>query len=123
MVFFIFVAAVSLLILVWIRKVSPRSGLRRTVLLPAAVLSIVRVSFVWLGSHLLKDGGSDWQIVGYAMLIFTLPEAIVVRALRNQEALWRVALSVLVVAGSILWVATMAALAIALRRWSSPELS
>jgi hypothetical protein len=46
--------------------------------------------------------------------------------LLNQRPLFLplkwVTLSVLVVAGSVLWVATMAALAIALRRWSSPEL-
>lgn len=118
----LFVGA-SVLLLVWIRGAAPDKGLRRAVVLPAVVVSAARVGSVWLGSHLMKDGGSSWQIVGYFLLMLTLPEMVLVRGLQRQETLWRVTLSVLVVAGSILWVATMAALAIAVRRWSSPDLS
>ena len=116
----VFLAA-SVLLLVWMRGAPPGKGLHRTVVLPAAALSVMRVASVWVGSALLKDGGSAWQILGYALLMLTLPEMVLVRALQRQETLWRVTLSVLVVAGSVLWVSTIAALAIAVRRWSDPD--
>jgi hypothetical protein len=44
------------------------------------------------------------QVFGYFMLMFSLPEALFARALRNRPVLWTIVVSLFVSLGSFLWV-------------------
>lgn len=109
------IALVSLF--AWIYFLYIRRGLSIAVLLPGATLSLIRVSFVARGSYLLYETADDRQILGYIMLMFTLPETLLVSGLRNQVLLWANVASVLVVLGSFLCVLVLASLASLVSKW------
>ena len=96
--------------------VMSRSGGGAAVVFSGSVLSIIRVSGLWVGSALLSHTAGYGQVIGYWLLLFTLPEALVVRGLRNAPLLWKLSLSCLVIVGSFLLGAALAGFHGALHR-------
>jgi hypothetical protein len=75
-----------------------------------SVLSVIRVSSLWIGSALLSATAGPGQVIGYWLVLFTLPEALIVRGLRNDPLMWKCSLSLLVIMGSFLAGAMLAGL-------------
>ena len=79
-------------------------------------LSIIRVSSLWIGSALLSVTAGPSQIIGYWLVLLTLPEALIVRGLRNDPLMWKSSLSLLVILGSFLLGAMLAGLRYAVQK-------
>jgi hypothetical protein len=57
---------------------------------------------VLIGSSLINKNSGSGQVFGYLMLLFSLPESLFVKALKDDSFLWSGILSLLVVAGSFM---------------------
>ena len=86
----------------WVCCVPSRRGAGAVVVFVGSVLSVIRVSSLWIGSALLPATAGSGQVVGYWLVLLTLPEALIVRGLRNDPLIWKSSLSLLVIVGSFL---------------------
>ena len=66
-------------------------------------LGTSRASAFVLGSVVLGSSGI-LQVVGYALLMVGLPEVLLLRAIREQTALWTILGAIVVFVGSLVWV-------------------
>src|SRR5262252_2450357 len=105
MIYLLFVALVGLMGLgsAYVLRPQPQSrlSLRRSAFRAALVIASMRLVFLW-GVVYFWSGASDWrQIATYFSLIFDcLIEMWIVRAWRNDFAVWIPLVSVLIVATS-----------------------
>ena len=73
-------------------------------IITGSILSVLRVSSLWIGSSLLTNFSDSRQVIGYFLTLFSLPEAIIVRSLRKDLLAWRLSLSLFLVIGSFILV-------------------
>jgi hypothetical protein len=97
---FIFISAVAVLS---IRAISVVDSFWASVWWVTCALSLFRIACLWVGYFSMKTTGLG-QVFGYFMVLCTLPEALLVRQIREWPILWASMISVLVPIGSFLWV-------------------
>lgn len=97
---FIFISAVAVLS---IRAISVVDSFWASVWWVTCALSLFRIACLWVGHFSMKTTGLG-QVFGYFMVLCTLPEALLVRQIREWPILWASMISVLVPIGSFLWV-------------------
>ena|SRR6266566_9188909 len=94
----------------------PRRFRSRDIRWIASLIAGARVGALWLGQ--VGFNHSDLrQVVGYFLVMLTLPEALFVTRLRFQPLKWAATLSVILIATSFVW----AALLVRLRRHDPSE--
>ena len=86
----------------WVCCIPSRRGAGTVVIFIGSVLSVIRVSGLWIGSALLSATAGSGQVIGYCLVLLTLPEALIVRGLRNDPLILKLSLSLLVIVGSFL---------------------
>ena len=100
----------------WVCCVPSRRGAGTAVIFVGSVLSVIRVSGLWIGSALLSATAGSGQVIGYWLVLLTLPEALIVRGLRNDPLIWESSLSLLVILGSFLMGAMLMGLRYAVQK-------
>ncbi len=68
-----------------------------------SILAALRVSSLWVGNFLLTNTFDDRQVMGYFLSMLSLPEAALLKNLR-KDLVWQSTLSVLLIAGSFMFV-------------------
>src|SRR5215469_3933022 len=98
---------ISVLALITVRLISANQGFWKSVWWVSSALSLFRIACLWIGYLSMKTEGFG-QVLGYLMLMCTLPEALLARQIRQQPILWVSLMSLLVPIGSFLWVLLLA---------------
>src|SRR5215470_19818041 len=98
---------ISVLALITVRWISAIQDFWKSVWWVSSALSLLRIACLWIGYLSMKTEGFG-QVLGYLMLICTLPEALLARQIRQQPILWASLISLLVPIGSFLWVYLLA---------------
>jgi len=98
---------ISVLALITVRWISAIQGFWKSVWWVSSALSLFRIACLWIGYLSMKTEGFG-QVLGYLMLMCTLPEALLARQIRQQPILWVSLMSLLVPIGSFLWVFLLA---------------
>ena len=96
----IFISAVAVISIKWISAID---GFWKSVWWVTGTLSLFRIACLWIVYFSVKTGGLG-QVFGYFMVLPVLPEALLVRQVREQPILWASMLSLLIPIGSFLWV-------------------
>ena len=96
----IFISAVALISIKWISAID---GFWKSVWWVTGTLSLFRIACLWIGYFSMKTGGLG-QVFGYFMILPILPEALLVRQVREQPILWASMISLLLPIGTFLWV-------------------
>ena len=94
--------------IIFVKWLSSIHGFWKSVWWGAGVMSLIRVALVCTGQLLMTTTGGPGQLFGYLMLMFSLPEALFARGLRNHSVLWAVVVSLFVSLGSFVWVFSLA---------------
>jgi hypothetical protein len=76
----------------------------------AAILAAVRIVGVWFWALVASQQSGASQVIGYFWVLLSLPESLLVRALRDRPLLWAAALTALLAVGSLFWVWLLARL-------------
>lgn len=97
---FIFISVIALISIRWISAID---GFWKSVWWVASALSLFRIACLWIGYLSMKTEGVG-QILGYFMVLCTLPEAFLARQIRGQPILWACMISLLIPIGSFLWI-------------------
>src|ERR1700746_3582776 len=84
---------ISVLALITVRWISVIEGFWKSVWCVSSALSLLRIACLWIGYLAMKTEGFG-QVLGSFMLMCTLPEALIVRQIRQQPVLWVSAVSV-----------------------------
>jgi hypothetical protein len=101
---------ISVLALITVRWISVIEGFWKSVWWVSTALSLFRIACLWIGYLSMKTEGFG-QVLGYFMLMCTLPEALLARQIQQQPILWVSLMSLLVPIGSFLWVFFLACVA------------
>jgi hypothetical protein len=119
MIFLLLAGAGSIAILAWLRVSPDLASLRRRRWNAFRALSLTRLSCLWFGGALLGQAAGPAKALGYALLLATFPEAILVQSLRSRPLVWALVLTPLLLAGSFAWIGLLARLAEVGRRKSA----
>ena len=76
----------------------------RKSIVAGSILSVFRVSCLWMGSFWLTNTSDYRQVISYFLLVFTLPEAVIVSGLRKALLIWKLSLSLFLIMGSFILV-------------------
>ncbi len=76
----------------------------------AAIVAAIRIAGVWFWVLVASQRSDVSQVIGYLWVLASLPESLLVRALRGRPLLWATALTALLAAGSLFWVWVLARL-------------
>ena len=94
---------ISVVTLISVRRISVIGGFWKSIWWVSGALSLFRIACLWTGYFLIKTEGTG-QVFGHFMVLCTVPEALLVRQIREQPALWASMISLLIPVGSFLWV-------------------
>jgi|SRR5215469_1224024 len=98
-----FFILISVVVLISVKRISAAGGFWYSVWWVTSVLSLFRIACLWVGYFSMKTQGFG-QVLGYFMVMCTLPEALLAGQIRERPILWASVISLLVPIGSFLWV-------------------